>query len=128
MAFIIDDQQLFDTMFVQQPLGFFLIDPFANRDQPTAGHELAHHLARFGRETDIAVGQNADQLAAPLGDDGNARDAVQIHQAERVGERRTFVHAVAHRCEDRRELGVLDLVDQCVQRFNEWNPGHDECG
>jgi len=61
-AFAVDHDQLFDAVAVQQPLGFRLVDAFLDRDQIFMGHQLADLLIRIGCETDIAVGENADQV------------------------------------------------------------------
>ena len=61
---VIDHQQLFDAVFMEQQLGLLHIDPFADRHQVFPGHQRADRLGGVGREADIPVGQNPDQLMA----------------------------------------------------------------
>ena len=77
-------------MLVEQPLRLLHRHVLAHGDEVLFGHQLAHALAVVGRETDVAVGENADELArlAVALDHGNARNVVALHQRERVGERR----------------------------------------
>ena len=85
-VFIVDDQQLFDAVLVQQALGFLLAHAFAHRDQVLLGHQLGHFLVRIGREADVAIGQNADELAgiarAVALHHRNAGNAVLLHQCQ----------------------------------------------
>ena len=82
----IDDQQLFDAVLVQQPLGLVLVDVLLHRDQVVAGHQLVDLLRRIGGEAHVAVGQDADQpaglLAAvpPFSTTGMPGNAVRAHQ------------------------------------------------
>jgi hypothetical protein len=64
---------------VQQALGFLLIDVFLDGDEALVGHQLMDLLARIGGEADVAVGEDADEATGLL-DDGNAGDAVGLHQ------------------------------------------------
>ena len=63
---VVDHQQLLDAVLVQQALGLVLADALAHRDQPVLGHQLGDRLARIGGEAHVAVGEDADQLAAAL--------------------------------------------------------------
>ena len=60
---IVDDEQLFDAMLVQHPLGLVLADAFAHRDEVFMRHQFGDLLARIGRKAHVAVGEDADQLA-----------------------------------------------------------------
>ena len=83
----VDHQQLLDAILVQQPLGLFLGRALAHRDQPLLGHQLAHRNGVLGGEAHVAVGEDADQLAAAALHHRDARDLVRFHQRQRVGQR-----------------------------------------
>jgi len=61
---LVDHQQLFDPMLMQELLGLPLAHPFADRDQPLLGHQLGDGLGRIGGEADVAIGEDADSLPA----------------------------------------------------------------
>ena len=48
---VIDDQQLFDAVLVQQALGFVLVDILLDRDQVLPGHQLVDLLRRDRRRS-----------------------------------------------------------------------------
>ena len=77
---LVDHQQLLDAVLVQQAAGLFGRHAFAHGDQIFLGHQLGHRLLAIGGEADIAVGENADQLAIPALDHRNAGDAMLGHQ------------------------------------------------
>ena len=60
---VVDDEQLFDAMVVQQFFGCLEIDARFDRHQIILGHHLGDRRSRRLLETQIAIGQNADQLA-----------------------------------------------------------------
>jgi len=66
-----------------------------------------------GRKADVAVGENADQLAGRIlgraGDDGNARKTVILHQRQRVRQHR--VGADGQRIDHHAGFILLDLPD-----------------
>jgi hypothetical protein len=88
---IVDHQQLLDAMLVQHPLRLVLADALAHRDQVFVRHQFGNLLAHVGGETNVAVGQDTDQLArhalAGARHHRDAGDAVILHQAQCVGER-----------------------------------------
>ena len=67
------------------------VDALAHRDQPVLGHQLGDGLLRVGGEADVAIGQDADELALvalrPALDHRNAGDGIMLHQRQRVGQR-----------------------------------------
>ena len=67
MIGIIDNQQLFNAVLVQKPLGFLMGHGFLHRDEVFMGHQFRHFLRRIGGKAHIAIGQNTDQLAVLLG-------------------------------------------------------------
>ena len=89
---IVHHQQFFDSVLVQHPLGFILADAFAHRHQILVRHQFGDFLARVGRKTHVAVGENADQLARhALGstrDHRNAGKSVVLHQRHRIRQHR----------------------------------------
>ena len=82
----IDDQQFLDTALVQDAPRILLAGADRDGGEIVRGHQLAHRLARIFREPNVAVGQDTDQLTRAF-DDRDARDAVQLHQVERFGQR-----------------------------------------
>ena len=60
---IIDDDQLFDAVLVQQALRLVLRDVALDRHEIVLGHQLEDRLVEPGGKADIAIGQNADELA-----------------------------------------------------------------
>ncbi len=85
---IVDDNELFDAVLVQHPLRLVLADALAHGHEILVRHQFGDFLTRIGGKPHVAVGENADQLArravAAAGDDGNAGDAVVLHQRQRV--------------------------------------------
>ena len=106
---VIDHQQLFDAVLVEQALGFRLVHAFAHRDQALGGHQFRNRLLLVGSESHVAVGQDADQLAGRLLDHRDAGDAVIRHQAQRVGQtgRRFDGDGIDHHA----QLEPLDAAD-----------------
>ena len=83
---------------MQQQFGLVMLDTFADRYKRSPGHQFAYRLVRIVRETHVTVGQDADQLAAALGDNWNAGDFILIHQAQRIRQR--FVRRNRDRIDD----------------------------
>ena len=82
---LVHHQQLLDPVLMQQALGLVAADVVRHRDQPVLGHQLADGLALVAGEADVAVGEDADQLAAAALHHGEARDLILLHQAEGIG-------------------------------------------
>lgn len=108
---IIDDEQLFDAVRMQQALGFGLFDAILDRDEVFLRHQFVDLLRRIGSEADIAVRQNADETArtATVFNDRNAGNAMRLHQRQCFGQRR--VGADRHRVDDHAAFELLDLTD-----------------
>ena len=92
---VIDHDQLFDAVLMQQLLGFVLRHAALDGDQLVLGHQLGDRLIEMGCKTHVAVGQDADQLALagraivigwPI-DHRHAGDAEIGHQFQRVFQR-----------------------------------------
>ncbi len=88
---IVDHENLFDAVLVQEALGLFHLHAFAHGDELVLGHQLADHFAGIGGEAHVAIGEDADQLARAVRfrafHDGNAGNAVALHQCKRIGQR-----------------------------------------
>ena len=106
---VVDHQQLLDAVLVQQALGLGALDAVLHRDQPVLGHQLAHRLALIAGEAHVAVGQDADQLAAAALDHRKAGDLVLLHQAEGVGQ--GLVGMDGERVHHHAGFEFLDLAD-----------------
>ncbi len=87
---VIDDEQFFDAVGVEEPLGFLLTDALAHRDQVFLGHQLRHALLRVGREPHVPVGEDADEFSGRRGRAAlhhrNAGNVIALHQFQGVGE------------------------------------------
>ena len=76
-------------MLMKQPLGVFLRRALTDGDHLT-GHQVPDLLVQVAGETDIAVGQDADETVRRLAlaiDHGNATDLVCLHQFQRLAKR-----------------------------------------
>ena len=65
---IIHNQQLFDAPLMKQLACFFLAGAERHGSEVFGGHQFADRLARIFRETNVAIGQYSDQLAAAIRD------------------------------------------------------------
>ena len=81
---VIDDQQLFDAVLVQQTFGLFLIDSFAHGHQIFMRHQFGNFLIGIGSKPHITIGKNTDK-ATIFFRYRHAGNLVFGHQAERVG-------------------------------------------
>ncbi|MNL17105.1 hypothetical protein D3C87_1381800 [compost metagenome] len=110
-AFIIDNQQLFDTVRMEKALGLGLLDAILDRDQVVAGHQFENLLVRIGSETDVAVGEDTDQTARATAvfNDRNAGNTVGLHQRQGFGKR--CIRADRDRVDDHAAFELLDLAD-----------------
>ena len=88
----INDQKLLDPVLMQQALRLLLAHPFPHRDQTLLGHQLRHRLPGIGGKAHVTVGENTDQLAASGPsrrlDHRDSGDVVDLHESERIGQRR----------------------------------------
>src|SRR5690606_35291680 len=90
----VDDEQLFDSMLVQQALGLVLTDALAHGYEPLARHQFGNLLAVIVGKAHVAVGENTHQLAvftpagSAIGHHGDARNPVAVHQGIGIGQRR----------------------------------------
>ena len=97
---IVDHQQLFHAVLVQDQLGLFQRGADRDGDQVLFGHHVADGDVGAGLEAQIAVGEDADQPLALR--DGHAGDLVAPHHFERVGDH--LVRADGDRVDDHAAL------------------------
>ena len=78
VVLIVDHEQLFDAVPVQDFLGFVEGGADGDGDEVIFGHHLRNREVEAGFEAQIAVGENADQFA--FAGDRDAGDAVALHE------------------------------------------------
>ncbi len=83
---IVDHQQFFDPIFVQQPARFRHVYTFFHRDKVFLCHKFADRLVGLVGKPDISVGEYPDQLAAVSFYHRNARNPLVFHQPQSVGQ------------------------------------------
>ena len=90
--------------------GLRLVDrrPDRRRDEVARGHHGRDTGGGVGSEPEVAIRENAHQHAVSVRD-RNARNAVALHQRERVGHE--SVRRKRDGFDDHPRLGALDLVD-----------------
>ena len=77
---VIDHQHALEAMPVHQLLRLLEVGAFGDRDELVAlGHDVGDRLVEVGLEAQVAIGHDADDLAAL--DDRQPRDAVRALQA-----------------------------------------------
>ena len=108
---LVDDDQLFEAMLMQQPARLVLAYAFPDGDE-IFGHQFADRLQGIVGEADIAVGQYAAEprrLAARSAlDHRNPRNPMPAHQRERIGER--FIGKNRDRIDHHAAFVALDLA------------------
>src|SRR6202023_1519210 len=108
VALAVDHQDLLDAMAVEQLLGLIEGGPFRHGDQVVLGHQLADAAPEVVLETQVPVGEDADQVARG-GGDRHARDLVARHHRQRLAD--ALVGAHGHRIDNHAGLAALHLVD-----------------
>ncbi len=104
---VIDDEEFFDAVLVQDVLGLFKGGADGHGDEVFLGHDGVDGEVGAGDEAEVAVGENADQLAV-LGD-GDAGDLVAAHDLKGGGD--GFFGGDGDGVDDHAGFGALDLVD-----------------
>ena len=79
---VVDDGKLFDAVFAEDLLRLFERGADGRRHEPVLGHHVGDGLFEIAFKAQIAVGEDADELA--VFGDGNAADAVLFHERHRV--------------------------------------------
>ncbi len=105
---LIDDEQLFDAVLMQDALCFIERRADGNRDQLVLGHARLDREIETRFEPQVAVGEDADE-AAFLGGDRNAGDPEAAHHVERFGDPLVRLHR--HRVDDHAAFRALHTVD-----------------
>ncbi len=109
---IVDNQQLFDAVSMQQALGFILLHVFTYSDEVFARHQFIDFLRRIGSKPHITIGQNADETArtfASIFDNRDTGNAVCLHDCLCVGKRRIW--SDRDRVYHHAGFKLLDLAD-----------------
>src|SRR5512146_1376294 len=95
-ALPVHDRQFFDPVLVQNLACLFQTGPLRSGDELFPLHHLRHLEVRAGLETQVPIGQDADQLL--LFRHGNARNTVLRHQLVGVADR--FIRRNGHGVEN----------------------------
>ena len=103
---VVHYQELFHAVAVQDFLGLLESGADRNGDQVLLSHHLRDGHVGAGLKAQVAIGQDADQLAV-LGD-RHARDAIAPHDFQRIGN--LLVRGDSHRVDDHAALTALDAV------------------
>ena len=104
---LVDDQELFDAVFVEERLRLLEGRPDRRGDQILLGHEVGDRPVELGAETEVAVGEDALEL--PLGiHHREAGNSISGHDVEGLSHRLFGVDR--DRVDDHARLGTLDLV------------------
>ena len=109
---IVDDNQLFEPMLMQEAARLVLAHAFPHGDE-IFGHQFADRLQRIVGEADIAIGQYAAKprrfAARSALNHGNARNPMPAHQRESIGQR--FIGKNRDRIDDHAAFVALDLAN-----------------
>ena len=108
MEGLVDDQQLFDTVRVQQTTGFILTDACADGHKVLMRHQLGNRLVRIFGKAHITVSEDSDQTAAHF-HNRNARDVMRGHQ--RLGLRQSRGRLNRDRVDHHPRFKALYLTD-----------------
>ena len=84
MTFLIHQRELFNAVLGQNLTRLFMGRADRRGNQILGGHHLVNRAGVIGFKTEVAVGQNANQLARFVGD-RHAGNAIARHQLFRVG-------------------------------------------
>ena len=103
---VVHHQELLDPVPVEKPPGRGAVHVLADGDQVVGGHDLADRPVGIGLETDVAVGQDADQAPAAGLDHRNPGDAVLLLQPQRLAHR--AVGRDGERVDDHAGFELLD--------------------
>ena len=106
--FEVDDRQLLDPVPAEDCLRLLERRPDRGRDEPFARHRVRDAHRRRDTEAQVAIREDPDQPPVVVGD-RDARDAVALHQLERVADE--GVGRQRDGLDDHPGLRALDLVD-----------------
>jgi hypothetical protein len=129
----IDERQLLDLVLGEQAQRHVLVHANLRGDQRHGGHHLGNPLGVVGLEPQIAVGDDANQLADAV-HHRKAGDPVPSTQRVNLGQRR--LGRGGHRMGDHARLGSLDQIhllsllldgEVAVQDADAAGPRHRDC-
>src|ERR1043165_4523676 len=104
----VDDEELLDAMLVEDLARLLERGADGRGDEVLLGHALGDRQVEARLEAQVAVGENADELAVGVGH-RHAGDFVFLHDLQRLGDRLPRPHGDG--VDDHARLGALDLVD-----------------
>ncbi len=107
LVVVIDDEEFLDAVLVEDVLGLLERGADGHGDEVLLGHDGVDGEVGAGDEAEVAVGENADELAV-LGD-GDAGDLVTAHDLEGGGD--GFLGRDGDGVDDHAGFRALDLVD-----------------
>jgi hypothetical protein len=105
---VINDEQLFDAVFLQHGLGLVERGPHGDCDERLLGHHFGDGNLEPRLEAQVAVGDDADQMTGFI-HDGHARNLVAFHHAQSFGD--GTIRPNRHGVNNHPGLRALDLVD-----------------
>src|ERR1044071_5760995 len=111
----VDDEELLDAVLLQDALRLFERGADGDGDERLRRHHLGDGDVEARLEAEVAVGDDADEVAA-LVDDRHARNLVVLHHGERLAH--GAVGADGDGVDDHPRLGTLDPVDLFRLTFN----------
>ncbi len=104
---LVDDEQLFDAVLLQDALGFFERGADGDGDEIVLRHDVADRLIEVALEAQIAVGEDADEALAAR--HRQAGDPVLVHDVERLADGELGRNR--HRIDDHAAFRALHAVD-----------------
>src|SRR5918911_264344 len=104
---VINDEELFDTMLLQDGLGLFERRPDGNGDERLFGHHFGDGNVEPRLEPQVAIGDDPDEVAVLIYD-GHAADVVALHHGQGFAD--GAVRADRHRINDHAGLRALHFV------------------
>ena len=107
VVFVVDDEEFFDAMFVENFLGIFESGADGHSDEIFLSHHAVDRNIEAGLEAQVAIGENADEAA--LQSNGHAGNLVLAHDLQRVANLIGGRHG--DRIDDHSAFRALHFVD-----------------
>ena len=107
LILVVDDEELFDTVLVEDELGFLKRGADGDGDEVFLGHHVANGNVAAGFKAEVAVGEDADQLFAAR--NGHAGNLIAAHHFEGVGDE--LIGPDGDGVDNHAALRALHLVD-----------------
>src|SRR5215213_4091031 len=108
MFVLVDDEQLLDSVFLQNGFGLFERRAYGNRDERLRRHHFGDRNVEPRLKTQIAIGDDADEVAAFI-NDRYAADVKTLHHLQRFTHR--TIGTDRHRIDNHPRLGSFYFVD-----------------